>query len=1216
MDAPAVESRNRPVTRSITREAQSRGSAYRAAPGRASSTTAPTAVQSQQVLGLRTVETALVKRVKRLGCGRENPAEQVGNKAAAAHVGTSPANSPEIAIGTASAPANSMACRKASLLTPVAPEVELCPDQAGPQANETNAGRPSRHATPSAHANATMGVRVLQLNMQRSGKVAGEVRQLVAKKHLDVLLLQEPHVRRDGSSYSIAGLGIRAKVAAVSSQRPWAAVALCNDLLELTFVSQLSTTHCVCAEVLAPGFSFYVASLYFQFSDEIEEHLRHLEVVFRSLRGKRLLVSVDANARSSLWGPQSTDDRGAQLEDLIRSYGIEVANNVAQPPTYWTPEGASYIDVTLASASMLGFVKGWKVRCDWVTSDHRAVDISLGVQRAKAVEQGSAGTRFDIRRADWERYAESLADLSKSRLEGLRLESAEDVQGMACTLTGVITDACTAAMPRKRIFRKSNPWWTQELTNLKKTVHRQRRELQKEQDVPARHQLKLRYRYSLRKYNRVVKRTKLESWRRYVTSNGNSEPWGFVYKLQANKLQVTKVISTLRRGNDYTMSAEETASSLLEVHVPEDREADDTPAQRVIREGARFAPGTTDAEPFTEADVEYAVRSFKNNKAPGPDLIEVCAIKATCKVIPGQLVRLFNGCLQWGVFPSAWKEGSLRILLKSDDKDEKDPKSYRPICLLSVIGKLFEKLLKERLTQTSMAPGRISSRQFGFMPGRSTEDAIVELRRIVDACEHRYVIGLLFDIAGAFDNVWWPSVLESLKARDCPRNVFEVIKNYFDNRRVKISIGPIEVARIAEKGCPQGSTLGPTFWNLVFDGLLRLLEEVVGGRFVAYADDLIVVVSAEDRRTLEIESQRVVDQIVQWCKTAKLEISAKKTEAIVLRSSLIKRAPIGRRGGARPDRKRKAVRAKKADLASRPPTIRIGETSIKFKKTVRYLGVNFDREMRVHTHCKHLSDKVGSLTTKLRRVAKCSWGLRFGVLSVLYKSVLVPTVAFAAAGWIDLCTGKDKGVLQSMQRRALITMTRSYRTASWQSLCVVAGAVPITTLLEQNRALFDLRKGNDAKIGDVVVPVTSGDAKNRVKVEAVKMWQSSWETSDKGLTTYAFFRDVRERLAAKWMKPNHYSTQVLTGHGNFRAQLSFHKIVEDETCVCGGGADTVGHFLLDCSLFDPQRAVLRDLVPDGEWRWPEAARYFVSSEEAFSILSMYCEETLWLKGLE
>jgi hypothetical protein len=101
----------------------------------------------------------------------------------------------------------------------------------------------------------------------------------------------------------------------------------------------------------------------------------------------------------------------------------------------------------------------------------------------------------------------------------------------------------------------------------------------------------------------------------------------------------------------------------------------------------------------------------------------------------------------------------LRVFLKGENKDEKNPKFYRSICLLSVVRKFFEKILKIRLTATSLAPENVSSQQFGFTLGKSTEDAIVELRQMVSASEERYAIALLFDISEAFDNVWWPLVL-------------------------------------------------------------------------------------------------------------------------------------------------------------------------------------------------------------------------------------------------------------------------------------------------------------------------------------------------------------------------------------------------------------------------------------------------------------------------
>lgn len=93
------------------------------------------------------------------------------------------------------------------------------------------------------------------------------------------------------------------------------------------------------------------------------------------------------------------------------------------------------------------------------------------------------------------------------------------------------------------------------------------------------------------------------------------------------------------------------------------------------------------------------------------------------------------------------------MLLKGDDKDVEDPKSYRPISLLSMIGKLCKKLVSSRINTKLVGENSLSDRQYGFMQGRSTEDAIVDMSRIVAACDDKYAVGILFDIAGAFDNV-------------------------------------------------------------------------------------------------------------------------------------------------------------------------------------------------------------------------------------------------------------------------------------------------------------------------------------------------------------------------------------------------------------------------------------------------------------------------------
>lgn len=278
---------------------------------------------------------------------------------------------------------------------------------------------------------------------------------------------------------------------------------------------------------------------------------------------------------------------------------------------------------------------------------------------------------------------------------------------------------------------------------------------------------------------------------------------------------------------------------------------------------------------------------------------------------------------------------------------------------------------------------------------------------------------------------------------------------------------------------------------------------------------------------------------------------------------------------------------------------------------MKYLGVHFDKELGVGTHCSYLKGKCVSLFQKLGRLAGAGWGLRYRALDKIYKGVFLPTVAYAAAGWADLCKGTDLRVLRTTQRLALIATTAAYRTASYVGLCVIAGALPVELLLKQSRARYDVRVGRDTEINNRVVPAGAPDAVETIKGEALNMWQADWESSPRGRTTYAFFENIRDRMNAGWFRPDYYTTQVVSGHGDFRARLASLGLADGDECSCGR-PDTAQHFLLECPEFEPQRVALREQLGDREW--PLAARQLVSNAEAFSVFSAFCRESLWLKS--
>ena len=191
------------------------------------------------------------------------------------------------------------------------------------------------------------------------------------------------------------------------------------------------------------------------------------------------------------------------------------------------------------------------------------------------------------------------------------------------------------------------------------------------------------------------------------------------------------------------------------------------------------------ASSFRFEELSGAVKRLK--KCPDPDLIDVETIQRAWGGIHQELLRLMNGCLAWGIFPKRWNVGNVITIPKGPDRDRSDLKSYRPICLLCMIGKLLERLMITRMGPILYDRALSSNRQYGFRPGRSRVDAITKFREKVEQMsDKKYVVAITLDISGAFDNVWWTNILHELKRRGCPDNLYWLTRSYFSDRTVQI----------------------------------------------------------------------------------------------------------------------------------------------------------------------------------------------------------------------------------------------------------------------------------------------------------------------------------------------------------------------------------------------------------------------------------------------
>ena len=127
------------------------------------------------------------------------------------------------------------------------------------------------------------------------------------------------------------------------------------------------------------------------------------------------------------------------------------------------------------------------------------------------------------------------------------------------------------------------------------------------------------------------------------------------------------------------------------------------------------------------------------------------------------------------------------------------------------MGKLYERILVSRVEQDYDARGLNSSSQFGFKASLSAEDAICKTLGTFKDTNKKCVLLLFIDIQGTFNNLWWLSILLRLIKEGISSYIFDTLKDYFSGRSVSLMAedGSMIISREAERGCPQGSIVGP-----------------------------------------------------------------------------------------------------------------------------------------------------------------------------------------------------------------------------------------------------------------------------------------------------------------------------------------------------------------------------------------------------------------------
>jgi hypothetical protein len=137
------------------------------------------------------------------------------------------------------------------------------------------------------------------------------------------------------------------------------------------------------------------------------------------------------------------------------------------------------------------------------------------------------------------------------------------------------------------------------------------------------------------------------------------------------------------------------------------------------------------------------------------------------------------------------------------------------------------------------------------------------------------------DVKDAFDAAWWSTILNLLRAYECPNNLFHLTRSYFTQRSAYLTTNNYRIKTEVCKGCPQVSCCGPGLWNIQFNTILNL-NFTKRTTAVEFADDLLLITREESVREAEIFANMEMRKINAWSKWKKVGFNEAKSKTTLI----------------------------------------------------------------------------------------------------------------------------------------------------------------------------------------------------------------------------------------------------------------------------------------------------------------------------------------------
>ncbi|KAK3562819.1 hypothetical protein QTP86_010400, partial [Hemibagrus guttatus] len=709
----------------------------------------------------------------------------------------------------------------------------------------------------------SVGLRIGTLNVGTMTGKGRELADVMERRKVDILCVQE--TRWKGSKARSIGAGFKLFYYGVDSKRNGVGVVLKEEFVRNVLEVKRVSDRVMSLKLEIEGVMLNVVSGYApQVGCELEEKERfwsELDEVMESIpTGERVVIGADFNGHvgegntgdeevMGKFGVKERNLEGQMVVDFAKRMDMGVVNTYFQKReehrvTYKSGGRSTQVDYILCRRGNLKEISDCKVVVgESVARQHRMVVCRMTLMVCKKKR-----SEIEKKTKWWKLKKEECCEEFRQKLRqalGGQVVLPDDWETTAEVIRETGRKVLGVSSGRRK-EDKETWWWNEEVQD---SIQRKRL-AKKKWDMDRTEENRQEYKELQRRVKREVSKAKQKAYDELYTRLDTREGEKDLYRLARQRDRDGKDVQQVRVIKDRdgrVLTSEESVQRRWKEYFEELMNEENEREKRV--EGVNSVEQKVDK--IRKDEVRKALKRMKSGKAVGPDDIPVEVWKCLGEAAVEFLASLFNRVLESERMPEEWRRSVLVPIFKNKG-DVQSCSNYRGIKLMSHTMKVWERVVEARLRKVV----EICEQQYGFMPRKSTTDAIFALRILMEKYRdgQRELHCVFVDLEKAYDRVPREELWYCMRKSGVAEKYVRVVQDMYERSRtvVRCAVGQTEEFKV-EVGLHQGSALSPFLFAIVMD---QLSEEVrqESPWTMMFADD--IVICSESREQVEENLER------------------------------------------------------------------------------------------------------------------------------------------------------------------------------------------------------------------------------------------------------------------------------------------------------------------------------------------------------------------------